>query len=411
MSVDGTTSAVGATEFWRNASSISVVPNTTYKFSFWLNSVYPTLPTGQSLNLDMVIDGNGTANPVPIIIVPTISQATLGSNSTWRQYSMTWVCPTGVSTVDLALRQVSSSAYRDFGVDDISFTCVSCEDFMTDINNYGIQSTLVSGNTYKYCVSSNVSPTDIVQWDMDCNGTIDATTNTPCNNFTLTSVNSQLCATVLHVIKAGDTCRAKVNICLPNIIPPKPCVCDSTFNNSVNAGFTWAKSTPYTVTFTPVSLLNNCDSVRWTASGIGGSIGNSLGTGSITYTFPSTPGTYQICMLVTRTTPNGTVCRREACISITLTGQVRASDIELLKLIVRPNPTTHSTSISVPEQLLNKKNTLRINSLEGRTMTATAVESLEMTLNLDTLPTGMYFLSLYDDKGNMLTRPTKFVKQ
>ncbi len=401
--IDGVPSGTGPFNVWKSTAPIAVTAGTTYIFSFWVKTAF-NQPT---FNVEMAIE-NATG-------VAYASRQGLGVQplANWTQYSLVWVATTGSSPVTLTIKQTNSGTdgKRDFGIDDIAFSCVDCEDFMTEVMNFGIQSTLVSGNTYKYCVSPNVSPTDIVQWDMDCNGTIDATTSTSCQNFTLTSANSQLCATVLHVIKAGDTCRARVNTCLPNTVPAKACVCDSTFITSVNAGFTWAKTTPYTITFTPLSLLNNCDSIKWTASGISGFIGSSLGSNSITYTFPSTPGTYQICMLVTRTTPSGTVCKREICLSITLTGTLRAADIEIAGLVVKPNPTTHSASISIPETLNSKANNIRITSLEGRTMHVTVVESLEMTLNLENLPSGMYFLSLYDDKGNRLTRPTKFVKQ
>ena len=309
MSIDGTTTAAGATEVWRNAA-IPVSPNTTYKFSFWLNSVYSTLPVGQSLNLDMFIDGNGsTANPTPIIITPVITQATLGSNSTWKQYSTLWVCPSGVTTVDLAIRQASSGAFRDFGLDDISFTCVSCEDFMTDVMNFGIKSTLVSGTTYKYCVSPNISSSDIVQWDLDCNGSVDATTNSTCQNFTLSGANNQICATVLHINKPGDTCRVKVNTCLPSVSP------------------------------SPVK------------------------------------------------------------------------EVTMPILNVKPNPTTQSVLVTLPEGIQNIVGFLKLSTIEGRILKSIPVRSTEIYMELDVLPAGLYFITFYDDKGIMLTQPTKLVKQ
>jgi photosystem II stability/assembly factor-like uncharacterized protein len=403
MSIDGNTTVAGPIEVWKHGTPIPVNANTTYKFSFWAKSVYT--PTQQVLNLDMAITNPSTGATIVLKPVPNTLSTTV-----WKEYSMLWNSgPTPPTTVNLAIRQLLPAAFSDFGVDDISFTCVSCEDFMTDVMNFGIQSTLVSGNTYKYCVSPNVSSTDIVQWDMDCNGTVDATTNSACQNFTLTGANSQICATVLHVNKPGDTCRVKVNTCLPNV-PTRPCSCDTAiFNPNVSAGFTWVRTPPFTITFTPTGLLNNCDSVRWTF-GNGAATANSVGSASISYTYP-TAGTYNVCMFVTRTTPAGVVCRREYCISIRIDGASPVAELAMPTLNVKPNPTTQSALITLPEGVQNIDGILKLSTIEGRTLKSIPIRSTETTMDLGILPAGLYFISFYDEKGNMLTRPTKLVKQ
>jgi photosystem II stability/assembly factor-like uncharacterized protein len=395
MSIDGNTSVNGPVNIWRHSTLIPVNMNTTYKFSFWAKSIYTTAQ--QVLNIDMAI--NGTA----LKAVPN----TL-STSIWKEYIMIWNSGSA-TTADLAIRQLTPAAFSDFGIDDISFCCVDCEDFMTEVMNYGIQSTLVSGNTYKYCVSPNVSTSDIVQWDMDCNGTVDATTSTPCQNFTLTSANSQICATVLHVIKPGDTCRVKVKACLPNI-SSKPCVCDSTFFTSVDAGFTWVKNSPFSITFTPVNLLNNCDSVKWTF-GNAGATASSIGSASVTYTYPSVIGNYQVCMLVTRTDLNGKVCRKEFCLTININGLVSLVEVSLPNLTFKPNPATNSVIVTMPPSLNSPKNMLRLSTIDGRILKTVSVESTETIMDLEILPAGLYFISLVDNEGKMLTRPSKLVKQ
>lgn len=394
--IDGSTSGTPPFNVWKNAAAIPVTVGTTYKFSFWVKTAFQQ----PAFDIEMAIE-DVSGNPLKFqkLIKPTLN---------WTQYSLIWVATT--NTVNLAVKQTNTGTdgKRDFGIDDISFTCVSCEDFMTDVMNFGIQSTFVSGNTYKYCVSPNISSSDIVQWDLDCNGTIDATTNTACQNFTLTGANSQICATVLHVIKPGDTCRVKVNTCLPNV-SSKPCVCDSTFNNSVSAGFTWVRTPPFTITFTPVSLLNNCDSVRWTF-GNGSATANSVGSASVSYTYPGA-GTYNVCMFVTRTTPAGVVCKREYCFSIKIDGASPVAEIAMPTLNVKPNPTTQSVLITLPEGIQNIEGILKLSTVEGRTLKSMPVRSTETTMDLGILPAGLYFISFYDEKGNLLARPTKLVKQ
>jgi photosystem II stability/assembly factor-like uncharacterized protein len=400
MSIDGNTSTAGAVDIWRTSTPLNVSTNTTYKFSFWAKSIYS--PTQQVLNISRVITGNG-AGSVPLIIALPNTLST----TTWKEYTIYWNSGTS-TTATLAIQQLLPTAFSDFGIDDISFCCVDCEDFMTDVMNFGIQSTLVSGNTYKYCVSPNVSTSDIVQWDMDCNGSVDFTGNTPCQNFTLTGANSQICATVLHVIKPGDTCRVKVKTCLPNV-PTKPCSCDTAiFNSSVNAGFTQTKTPPFTMTFTPVSLLNNCDTVTWLFGN--GQQATSVGSASVTYTYPAA-GTYTVCMLVRRTASDGAVCKRESCVSVKIDGISPIAEIAMPTLNIKPNPTTQSVLVTLPEGIQDIEGILKLSSVEGRILKSMPVRSTEIDMNLGMLPAGVYFISFYDNKDNRLTRPTKLVKQ
>jgi hypothetical protein len=395
MSIDGNTTG-GATDAWR--TTITVAPNTTYKFSFWEKAAFTQIP----FNIQMDIRG-GSNGPILASKLVAVNQI-----PTWTNHILIWNSGSNTS-ITLAIKQLSGTEQRDFGIDDITFCCIDCEDFMTEVMNYGIQSTYVSGNTYTYCVSPNVSTSDIVQWDMNCNGTVDATTNTSCQNFTLTSANSQICATVLHVIKPGDTCRVKVNACLPNV-SSKPCVCDSTFFTSVDAGFTWVKNSPFSITFTPVNLLNNCDSVKWTF-GNAGATASSVGSASVTYTYPSVIGNYQVCMIVTRTDLNGKVCRKEFCLTINLNGLVSLVEITLPNLTFKPNPATNSVIVTMPPSLNSPKNILRLSTIDGRILKTVSVDSTETIMDLEILPAGLYFISLVDNEGKMLTRPSKLVKQ
>ncbi|MCB0523536.1 MAG: T9SS type A sorting domain-containing protein [Lewinellaceae bacterium] len=92
-----------------------------------------------------------------------------------------------------------------------------------------------------------------------------------------------------------------------------PCICDNSFYNDVNQGF----STLGPVSFTncsrkykPAALCPN-DAVTWVVPGVG-NFGPSFGNNVQTITFPG-PGTYQVCMTVTRTQPGGQTCVAEKC--------------------------------------------------------------------------------------------------
>uniref|UniRef100_UPI0033652BDA PKD domain-containing protein n=1 Tax=Haliscomenobacter sp. TaxID=2717303 RepID=UPI0033652BDA len=401
MSIDGVSGGTGPFQVWKQIAPITVQPNTTYKFCFWVKSVYPFAQQQQLVLESVIKDANG--NPLKSMPHP-IRQTT----PMWTEYCMIWNSGSNTS-VQLVIEQMTAGAFRDFGIDDISFCCVDCADFMTDAMDFGIQGTRVSGNTYKFCLSSNISANDIVKWDLDCNGTIDATTH--CATFTLTPSNTQICATVYHVIKPGDTCRVKLNTCLPDVVNTDSCTCQSPiFENDVKAGFSWVKNPPYTVTFTPYGLLDKCDKVQW-SFGNASAQANSVGNASVSYTYPSTPGSYSVCMFVTRTEPNGTICKREFCLLIKLDGTVGLTEVGLSKLTVNPNPTHNSVSISVPNALFNRKHLLRLTTIDGKVVKSMAIESAEMKMDMEMLPAGLYFLYLSDDKGNVLVRPTKVVKQ
>lgn len=401
MSIDGISGGTGSFEVWRQNTSITVQPNTTYRFKFWVKSVYTFAQQPQLFLGSFIEDANGLS-------IKSIQHHIRQTSPMWTEYSMVWNSGSNTS-VKLVIKQTNSGAFRDFGIDDISFCCVDCADFMTDAMDFGIQGTGVSGNTYKFCLSSNISANDIVKWDLDCNGTIDATTH--CATFTLTPSNTQICATVYHVIKPGDTCRVKLNTCLPDVVNTDSCTCQSPiFENDVKAGFSWVKNPPYTVTFTPYGLLDKCDKVQW-SFGNASAQATSVGNASVSYTYPSTPGSYSVCMFVTRTEPNGTICKREFCLLIKLDGTVGLTEVGLSKLTVNPNPTHNSVSISVPNALFNRKHLLRLTTIDGKVVKSMAIESAEMKMDMEMLPAGLYFLYLSDDKGNVLVRPTKVVKQ
>lgn len=127
----------GAATLW--GQTVSIVPCSTYCFSFWTASAYP--PSLQNFNLDIVVlDGSG--NPiVPMVGIANILQ----TSPPWSNHAFTWTCPcNAVGPFTLQINQQVPGGYVDFGIDDICFgiaspptdsCCANLEDFCARVEN------------------------------------------------------------------------------------------------------------------------------------------------------------------------------------------------------------------------------------------------------------------------------------
>ncbi len=392
--IDGVPNGTGPFIVWQTSSLVTANSNTTYEFSFWVKTAFAQ----PAFNLQMAVVAGST----------TFTSQLCQSTPTWTKYSFIWFNNSPIPTfVNLQIRQMTAGGTRDFGIDDINFSCIGCCDFTTDAMDFGIVGTGQGGNNYQFCLSPNISPIDIIEWDLDCDGVPDtpASTSGNCATFPLTPANSEICVTVFH-ITGDDTCRVKLNACLPEITADT-CSCDD-FQSDVAAGFVWNENPPGTVNFTPNSLTA-CDNIIWHW---GDNItSTSTGNASISHTY-SAPGSYDVCMFVTRTLPDGTVCASsEYCFTIMTT--VAISEVVLLapSMTVKPNPSAGDVTVSLPGSYDYDNSFLRLNTVAGQVVQVIPFESAEMQLNLDPLPAGLYFLSLVDEQGKLLLKPVKLVKQ
>ncbi len=109
MIVDG--SATKPSKIW--SDTVCVQSGVDYTFSFWLKSVYPA--SKQTFDIGLIIDG--------------VSKKTFNiaqSTPIWTKYEVTWTS-TQTACVPIAIQQLTGGAYRDFGIDDISFGyCGDC---------------------------------------------------------------------------------------------------------------------------------------------------------------------------------------------------------------------------------------------------------------------------------------------
>ncbi|MBR9921435.1 MAG: T9SS type A sorting domain-containing protein [Bacteroidetes bacterium] len=340
-----------------------------------------------------------------------IDQVTSGNDPA----SVTYTC--GVQTVCYTLECLESqntACYSEEHVKDFILPCdgnsdFCCADFMTDVMNYGIQETFVGGNTYTYCLSPNIPAGSTIDWDINCDGTDFSGINL-CENIVLNPGDTELCATVNYTTADGDNCQVKVNACLPMVeISNDTCTCENPqFQNDINDGFTVVSTGLLTYSFTPVSLIDNCDMVSW-IWGDGSPVDNTSGTASISHVFPAADDFF-VCMLVTRIDFTGETCTAEYCETISVVTAVTDRDPGLF-LSVLPNPSSGNFFVALPVALQHPNNVLRVTNIQGQTVKTVSVSSGFVLIDLSDQPNGMYLTGIYDQQGMMLAHPVKMIKQ
>ena len=162
----------------------------------------------------------------------------------------------------------------------------------------------VSGNTVTFTDQSTVGSGSIFAWNWDFGDANTSTSQNPVHTYSGPGVYV-VCLIVTGGVN-GAICRD--TICKDVVIIQSGCDCDPAFFAAVAAGYTSSGTNP--VTFTP-NALTPCDNVSWLWSDASPNCA-SVGNASITHTFPG-PGTYYVCMLVTRISANGQSCSVESC--------------------------------------------------------------------------------------------------
>ncbi len=136
LAIDGKDNGASPTVLWQ--TPVTLTTNTVYNFSFWwaLGFAHPSQNFPVSID---IVDAAG----VPITGASNLGQPTIATNLTWTNTCLTWnsgTIPNG--SYFIAIRQLSGSAYRDWGIDDICFTkappppCTAAFTFQ-NINNCG----------------------------------------------------------------------------------------------------------------------------------------------------------------------------------------------------------------------------------------------------------------------------------
>ena len=331
--VDGTQTP--GTNLW--AQQVTVVPGKTYCFSFWTAHAYHD--TLQNFLLDVSIVGNGV--PMNIGTAP-VSQTT----PPWKNHTFTWTCPFGFAPpYIIEINQTSGSQFIDFGIDDICFTKIqpidTCECGPLEwAEVYGIsalpQPAQCNGDFIvvpcekqgpeffihgDFPCLTNDCATDNVAWTLSRPGTLSNVSGVyvfsgsyphfdigiPWSDFTTPGVYSltitRLCGTRM--------CSCTFNI----IVESCPCSCDQ-LKDDVDKGFvvTGGKASCKRK-FKPTQLCRD-DIVHWTIAGPGLNVSYApiSATSTLSVSFPSPGGSYNVCMIVKRIDPfTGDTCLREYC--------------------------------------------------------------------------------------------------
>jgi PKD repeat protein len=130
--VQGAGSAV--TNTW--STNVTVTPNTPYTYSFWARGINP-LPTILAMMVNNV----------------NVGQFTLSVTSgVWTQYTFSGTTPAGVTSLPIAIRQITFGEIYNYGIDDIEFKscaeppCLACSTGVATTNLVS-NGSFTNGNT------------------------------------------------------------------------------------------------------------------------------------------------------------------------------------------------------------------------------------------------------------------------
>jgi Secretion system C-terminal sorting domain len=115
LALDGKDNGALPTVLWQ--TPVTLTTNTVYNFSFWwaLGFAHPSQIFPVSID---IVDVAGA----PITGASNLGQPTISTNLTWTNTCLTWNSGNISGPQYIAIRQLSGSLYRDWGIDDICFT-------------------------------------------------------------------------------------------------------------------------------------------------------------------------------------------------------------------------------------------------------------------------------------------------
>jgi PKD repeat protein len=158
---------------------------------------------------------------------------------------------------------------------------------------------------------------------------------------------------VLHELDAnGNTltcCEFEHCFVLPECALAVDCSCNTLFNSNVAAGYISSPNpaNPVSLDFSMINAtqFSDCDQFFWSW---GHTAPQTITTGpaTVNHVFPA-PGSYNVCVRVRRTQPDGTQCLQIKCIVIVVSGTVGSPQ----PMVVYPNPSQGEFSIQLYEDI------------------------------------------------------------
>jgi len=269
--------------------TITVIPNTNYQYSYWVQSVHEGSPARIQLTINKVLIG--PPNP-----------ATL-QTGTWTNIIYNWNSGTTTSATIGLINQNLDAQGNDFALDDIVFQEVSYAVSTVNVNvkPLSVGGTL-SGNT---TICSGTAPStnltltgsigDIVKWQKSSNVSFDTPVDIPNSNTTLTGATIGILTTTTYfraLVQSGPCSSAYSSIATIIVTPVPTAIISypgSPFCTSLNTG-------------QPVTLTGTGAYTGGTYSSIPTGLVIDPATGAIT-PGTSNPGTYTVTYTIT--TPCG----------------------------------------------------------------------------------------------------------
>ena len=242
MVIDGSTSNAGADKVW--GQTITVQPNQTYTFSYWVQTVAMPNPANIEVKINGVVIGTNLAP---------------SAECNWALRTYTWNSGTATSAQIAMYDKVVASGGNDFALDDISFTTnVICNLSKSVVITVTPSITPTFNSVNPVCVGAVLSPLPTTS-----NNSITGTWSPALNNLVTTTytfvptsgqcvANGTLTITVNPIV---TPLFAPINpICSGVALSPLP----TTSNNSITGTWSPALNNVATTTYTFTPSVGQC---------------------------------------------------------------------------------------------------------------------------------------------------------
>ncbi len=242
---DGATDGTGNVKVWCNSSSITVLPNTSYTFSYYVANV----SSGPRARLEATINGVSLGAPITAPV----------STCVWTLNSFTWNSGSN-TTADICIyNRESSSNGNDFALDDISL-----KEAVTCIYQKTVTVTVTPSTTPTFtavapiCTGDALSALPTISNNGISGSWSPALNNTATTTYTFTP-NSVICTNtaILQIIVnqlVTPTFTAVAPICSGDVLTALP----TTANNGFTGIWSPALNNTATTTYTFVPTAGQC---------------------------------------------------------------------------------------------------------------------------------------------------------
>ncbi|HLO56831.1 MAG TPA: PKD domain-containing protein [Saprospiraceae bacterium] len=284
--------------------------------------------------------------------------------------------------------------------DSITMSCTDCAEVETKVyckDNKWVVEFYITNHT-----AFNVSNA-YLQW---CDPTLAAyNQNIPLGNLSPMSTygpitivlgspfnaNTAYCFNIiLHDLDGNVCCKTESNITLPDCDQePNKCLCDKEFESQAEKGI-MCTNVGQVYTFKPNGTFDpECDKIIWSIIPLG-IIETTYGNSPFVFTF-TTPGDFEICMLIYRTDVNGKECKFKYIKQLVID--------DFLPPRVYPNPSSSRLYIETGA-LIDAENKFEIYNNQGMLVKSLKQMNVNHLFDIDIsgLNTGIYTLKMINDK-------------